>query len=434
MAAETARTSQEIPRSWRGFQGTLASCALFDILQMACLAQCNGRLFVRSRFSIGAVILARGQIVHAQANHTVGEDGLVEILCWQKGKFRFVDEPRSDDYPATIHRSWEQVLMEAVRKRDERYQPESAGQSLPSRPPGLSRRLGQHVASDLGLEKRKRLLRRVLLRIGLPLLCLGLLLVGAFVFHGRSGALNGWWQGQAKALARVFGLSPEWKKRIPVSVKITAGDSTFQRTETVYLPAFEIDDVEVPIWQYQEFLQAINSSSAFDHPDQPAGKKHTNPQWETYAQAAYGNQTFHGVKLTPNHPAAFIDWFDAYAFAAWRGRRLPSEQEWEKAARGTHSWIYPWGNEFDPAAANLLSSNPANSGPAPVGSFPLDRSAFRIYDTAGNVSEWTATVESNGNPVLRGGNFSKESGDLTQRILDRSPFYRDARIGFRTAK
>ena len=85
-------------------------------------------------------------------------------------------------------------------------------------------------------------------------------------------------------------------------------------------------------------------------------------------------------------------------------------------------------------AANVAGPNRATvPGPSDVAAWKADRSSYGAYDMAGNVSEWTASFDADGTPVVKGGNFGNENADLTRRILHLSPLTRDARIGFRTA-
>lgn len=86
----------------------------------------------------------------------------------------------------------------------------------------------------------------------------------------------------------------------------------------------------------------------------------------------------------PDEPRVCVTWFEAEAYAKWRGGRLPYEAEWEYAARGPKSLLYPWGNEFDPKKANVVDSK----GLTPVGSFPSGASWVGAFDMCGNAMEW----------------------------------------------
>jgi formylglycine-generating enzyme required for sulfatase activity len=138
-----------------------------------------------------------------------------------------------------------------------------------------------------------------------------------------------------------------------------------------------------------------------------------------------------GVRINVNFPAVFINWFDAYAYAKWKGRRLPSEQEWEKAARGTGGQRFPWGSDERIGAANVYRGDPKQKFAA-SGGYPQDRSPYGVLDMAGNVSEWTGSVDQSGNPVIRGGNFGNFSADLTRRVTNQRTLTLSDRIGFRT--
>ena len=116
------------------------------------------------------------------------------------------------------------------------------------------------------------------------------------------------------------------------------------------LPAFWIDQYEVTIGQYAQFLDALKAASDGRRPQvrgaqYPPGHSHENIQWNNLYDVAKSGGRYNGAPVDLDCPAVFVDWFDAYAYAKWKGHRLPTEQEWEKAARGTDGRAFPWGND-----------------------------------------------------------------------------------------
>jgi len=131
-------------------------------------------------------------------------------------------------------------------------------------------------------------------------------------------------------------------------------------------------------------------------------------------------------------PAVAVSWDNANTFCAWVGARLPREEEWEKAARGTDGLRrYPWGYTFEPGRANL-----ASGFPTAVGSYPGGVSPYGVMDMAGNVFEWTATATGDGRYILRGGAWSKFyfRGRAADRGTKLAPNFVNYDIGFRCAQ
>lgn len=241
-------------------------------------------------------------------------------------------------------------------------------------------------------------------------------------------------------------------------VLIPAGPFLYQKGEKRTLPAFWMSRTEVTLGQYAEFLQAVGSKgTSFDHPDQPKTKSGHAPEgWKDLLAAARSGASVNGQKISLETPIQGVDWWDAYAYAKWKGQRLPTEEEWEKAARGVSGSVYPWGQEERKAAANLGGDYDAKGVKggevdgfnlwAPVDRKTEDVSAFGIQDLAGNVQEWTAG-ESRGQawsehpdypdvrvPVARGGHYAYPPGDmlLTSRHFADSAQERSPARGFRT--
>jgi len=132
----------------------------------------------------------------------------------------------------------------------------------------------------------------------------------------------------------------------------------------VYLDTFYIGRYEVTNRQYDEFATATGLSGAASWPglDPLLGRD--------------------------EYPVAGVRWEEAAAYCAWAGGRLPTEAEWEKAARGTDGRTWPWGNEWGPARANTAESGAG--GPMHVGSFASGVSPYHLADMAGNLEEWVA--------------------------------------------
>ncbi|MDH4321818.1 MAG: SUMF1/EgtB/PvdO family nonheme iron enzyme, partial [Desulfobulbaceae bacterium] len=147
------------------------------------------------------------------------------------------------------------------------------------------------------------------------------------------------------------------------------------------------------------------------------------------------------IKGKYNHPVVQISYADARAFAAWAGKRLPTEDEWEAAARGSDNRLFPWGNTWLPKLGNLESS--ALGDTAPVDRHGRESaSPYGLYDLLGNVYEWTATLHQPGNHpdhrkqqihILKGGCWSsRKSIHISHRMIEKADYWSNI-IGFRCA-
>lgn len=203
------------------------------------------------------------------------------------------------------------------------------------------------------------------------------------------------------------------------------GDSDEKPMHRVSVNTFYLDKYEVTHAQFAHFVEASG----------------THGEWQ--ATGANGQD---------QHPVVNVTWHDALAYCRWAEKRLPTEAEWEYAARGAEGRTYPWGNTWDAGRARIKGNN-ENDGTVPVGSFPDGASPFGILDLAGNVWEWTAdwydsTYYRNSprnNPngpsngayrVLRGGSWGSTAPKFVQstnRLFDR-PQSRNEVFGFRCAK
>lgn len=191
----------------------------------------------------------------------------------------------------------------------------------------------------------------------------------------------------------------------------------------VYLDAFFIDRTPVTVADYKAYLDATGTRAP--------------EEWHT----------FNDPKAAPNRPVVFVNWDDARAYADWAGKRLPTEAEWEKAARGTDGRIFPWGDE-KPTDKRAWFEHDA---PSEVGARPFGSSPWGVHEMAGNVFEWvsdwydrdyyaSAPAENPHGPdsgkkkIIRGGSFAH--GAFALRCATRGryrPEARRANHGFRCA-
>lgn len=144
--------------------------------------------------------------------------------------------------------------------------------------------------------------------------------------------------------------------------------------------------------------------------EMPVHKMHLDPFWidqtevtnAMYAKCVADNDScatpsatrsekrddYYGVMKFNNYPVVYVNWNQANAYCSWAGRRLPTEAEWEKSARGTDGRTYPWQNESP--NSNLLNYNANVGDTTEVGQYPDGKSLYGAYDMAGNVTEWVS--------------------------------------------
>ena len=161
----------------------------------------------------------------------------------------------------------------------------------------------------------------------------------------------------------------------------------------VYLDAYYISKYEVTNAEYYEFWRSLQANMETRRSLQ--ANMETKQEKPTHTPENFIHLPHIGdwparAEKFPNHPVVGVSWHDASAYAEWKGMRLPTEAEWEKAARGYTDRTWPWGNAIEPYANTSTNDDGYENRIAPVGSFPKGKSYYGVMDMAGNVWEWTA--------------------------------------------
>ncbi|MBS3784782.1 MAG: SUMF1/EgtB/PvdO family nonheme iron enzyme [Anaerolineae bacterium] len=205
----------------------------------------------------------------------------------------------------------------------------------------------------------------------------------------------------------------------------------------VYLEAFYIDRFEVSNEQYLQFFEStMGQRRSYTYLD----PKTENPD----SHIVYQNGRYTVEAGYEQHPVTLVSWYGAQAYCEDRGGRLPTEAEWEKAARGPNGRAYPWGDDLD---RTRLNAGWRIGDTTPVGNYPTGTSPYGVHDVAGNVWEWTAdwyqpypaslydsVFFGEKYKVVRGGSWNHPDWDArtTQRDLAH-PARRIHVVGFRCA-
>lgn len=197
----------------------------------------------------------------------------------------------------------------------------------------------------------------------------------------------------------------------------------------VSLSAYEIDQYEITVRQYKDFVTESQHQTSAE-----ADGKPITATWRLDDEPARWD-----------HPVRYVSWWDADSYCRWLGKRLPTEAEWEYAARGSDLRRYPWGSDFD-------SQRVPQGDTAPVGFYTNGASPFGLYDMSGNVWEWTedwydpTAYAASGvrdpraekvtdQKAIRGGGYNSSPDDqrVTRRIRNFPTTYH-ADVGFRCVK
>ena len=305
------------------------------------------------------------------------------------------------------------------------------------------------VSTELHQRKWKRLSAKE--KIVIPSLVILLIIYGVFALGGKDRVAS----PAIKTNSSEQTLANSDPRPQDEIVLIPAGEFIMGSTEQQALEAWRQNDGG---WSKEDYLSAYPQRKIMLDDFYIDKKEVSNSDYKMFVEATkratpslWNDQTLN----LPNQPVVEVDWNDASAYCQWAGKRLPTEAEWEKAARGTDGGIWPWGNTWDPKKDNHgkgtgygFDESDGWKYSAPVGT-ELGMSPYGVLNIAGNVYEWMsddfeAYLENDkytqedfgkGFKVLKGGAY--DDGISEHRPATRCGYqkdYKDVDVGFRCAR
>jgi sulfatase modifying factor 1 len=198
----------------------------------------------------------------------------------------------------------------------------------------------------------------------------------------------------------------KWHKDGKEMVWVPEGEFLYgEQNEKIILPAFWIDKTPVTNAEFELFVKETGYQTTAKKIG--TGCANIHGKWEDIQGADWrhpGGPELEDINSIMDHPVVQVSWEDAMAYASWAGKRLPTEKEWEKAARGVDGRAYPWGEVLP--TDKLCNFNKHEGRTTPVGKYsPQGDSPYGCVDMSGNVWEWTSSAGEGGR-VLRGGGWS----------------------------
>ena len=206
------------------------------------------------------------------------------------------------------------------------------------------------------------------------------------------------------------------------------GDEDEQPIHRVFLDSFYLDTFEVTNGRFAKFVAAIQSEPPWGFADQETPVVHAD------------------------RPVRWVNWLEALGYCLWAGKRLPTEAEWEKAARGTDGRVYPWGNDPPTAAHAVFGLKEGAETVSPIGTRDQGQSPYGVHDLAGNLYEWVTdwyddvfyATNPTSNPrgpaegtakVQRGGSYTNTPYRLRASFRTKGdPTEHEPNVGFRCAQ